>query len=260
MKKAVLALFTLLLVGCTSPQRLTVMSYNIHHGEGNDSRLDLPRIASIITASNADLVGLQELDLGTSRTEHHAEAEELARLTGMHFVFGPTMDYDGGKYGDAVLSRFPITSSRVIALPWQQGGRREPRVAVVATCQLPHDRKLGFITTHFDHTHEPSDRYMQAKALSGESQDPVGSSPPAILTGDFNCEKGSTPIEELRTHGWDLITDADPTLTCPSDQPREKIDHIFVKPKDRFRVISVKVIDEEVASDHRPVTATVELK
>src|SRR4051812_48448559 len=83
--------------GCGSTQKLTVMTYNIHHGEGNDHKLDLPRIASVITSSKADLVALQEVDLGTERTSHVAQAEELAKLTGMHFVYGPAMDYQGGK-------------------------------------------------------------------------------------------------------------------------------------------------------------------
>src|SRR4051812_31865294 len=198
MKKAGLALFTLLLlVGCTPPQQVTVMTYNIHHGAGNDKQLDLPRIASVITATKADLVALQEVDLGTNRTQHVAQAEELARLTGLHYVFGSAMDYDGGKYGDAVLSRFPISSSRIVPLPWTPGDQHEPRAALIATCQLPHDRKLRFISTHLDHTHEPSDRFLQAEALVASLEDRVGHSPVEILAGDFNCEKDSNPIEEI---------------------------------------------------------------
>jgi endonuclease/exonuclease/phosphatase family metal-dependent hydrolase len=259
MRKCLLLLCVLVLVGCGSTQRLTVMTYNIHHGEGSDKKLDLPRIANVITSAKADLVALQEVDLGTERTDRVAQAEELAKLTGMHFVYGPAMDYQGGNYGDAVLSRFPIRSWRFVMLPWEQGNQREPRVAVVTTVVLPHDRKLIFVSTHFDHTHEPSDRYVQAKALNGALEERMGRSPAAILAGDFNCESSSPPMQELMSQ-WTLISDADPTLTCPSDLPKEKIDHILVRPSERWNVVEVKVIDDEVASDHRPVMAKLELK
>jgi endonuclease/exonuclease/phosphatase family metal-dependent hydrolase len=41
---------------------VTVMSFNIHHGQGTDGVLDLERIARVIRASGADIVGLQEVD------------------------------------------------------------------------------------------------------------------------------------------------------------------------------------------------------
>src|SRR5438105_15472129 len=108
MKVASLLLCALALVGCAaSPgqQRITVMTYNIHHGEGMDRKLDLARIAAVIRACEPDFVALQELDLGTHRTNGVFQAQELARMTKMHFAFGPAMDFDGGKYGDAVLCR-----------------------------------------------------------------------------------------------------------------------------------------------------------
>jgi endonuclease/exonuclease/phosphatase family metal-dependent hydrolase len=259
MRKSLALVFILALVGCGSGQKLTVMTYNIHHGEGNDKKLDLPRIAGVIGAAKADIVALQEVDLGAERTGRVAQAQELAKLTGMHFVNGPAMDFQGGKYGDAVLSRFPIRSWRFVMLPWTEGKEREPRVAVVTTCVLPNDRKLIFVSTHFDHTHEPSDRYLQAKAVNHALEERSKHAFPAILAGDFNCEVGSPPMQELMSQ-WKLVTDADPTLTCPSDRPKEKIDHIFVRPGERWKVVEVKVIDEEVASDHRPVMAKLELK
>ncbi len=253
-------LFIFALVGCGSTQKLTVMTYNIHHGEGNDKKLDLPRIASVITASKADLVALQEVDLGTERTNRVAQAQELAKLTGMHFVYGPAMDFQGGKYGDAVLSRFPIRSWRFVSLPWTEGKEREPRVAVVTTVMLTRDKKLTFISTHFDHTREPSDRYVQAKALDTALEERAGRKPvAAILAGDFNCEVGTPAMQELMGK-WKLVSDANPALTCPSDLPTSKIDHIFVRPSERWNVVEVKVIEETVASDHRPVVARLELK
>src|SRR5215218_9695885 len=88
--------------------RLSVMSYNIHVGVGMDKKLDLARIAEVIKRHRVDIVGLQEVDRGVERTGRADEIRELARLTGMDYAFAHNLDYQGGQYGVAVLSRFPI--------------------------------------------------------------------------------------------------------------------------------------------------------
>src|ERR687889_385357 len=105
-----LALFGLLAVGILWPAKQTVrvMTYNIHVGVGMDKKLDLQRIADVINRERPDLVGLQEVDRGVRRTEGKDEIAELAALTQMHFAFAPNLDYQGGKYGVAILSRWPI--------------------------------------------------------------------------------------------------------------------------------------------------------
>src|SRR4051812_5905020 len=75
------------------PPRIRVMTYNTHHGEGTDRKLDLPRIARIISDSKADLVALQEVDSMTKRTNGVDQTAEYAKLTGLHGVFGKAMDY-----------------------------------------------------------------------------------------------------------------------------------------------------------------------
>jgi endonuclease/exonuclease/phosphatase family metal-dependent hydrolase len=259
-RKLIAVLFLLALAGgCASPVPVTVVTYNIHHGVGNDGKLDLERIAAVLRDAKPDFVALQEVDLATKRTSGVDQAKELARLTGMNFVYGAAMDYDGGKYGDAVLSKCKIEWWRVVPLPWQPGGKREPRCAIITGYTLPNQRELAFITTHLDHTGEPSDRYLQAKAIN----DAASNLKTAILAGDFNCEVGSPPMQELTGQElggkWTLVSDADPTLTCPSDTPKEKIDHVFVRPKERWKVTEVKVIDDRIASDHRPVMVKMEL-
>jgi endonuclease/exonuclease/phosphatase family metal-dependent hydrolase len=248
-----------LATGCTStqpgPQRITVLTYNIHHGEGMDKKLDLARIAKVIRAVEPDFVALQELDTGVQRTGGINEPEHLARLTKMHGVFGPAMDFQGGKYGDAVLSRGPIVSSQTLALPYRPGNKREPRVAVEAVAKVGGE-EVVFISTHLDHTAEPSDRLEQANQLNAAYR---GDDRATILAGDFNCEPGSPPMREL-SRVWTVASNADPSLTCPADVPTEKIDHVLLKPAEgRWRVVDAKVIDERVASDHRPVVVKLEL-
>jgi endonuclease/exonuclease/phosphatase family metal-dependent hydrolase len=149
------------------PTRLTVMTYNIHHGEGMDKRIDLERIAAVIRAENPDFVALQEVDKGTTRVSGVDQLAELARLTNMHAVYGAAMPYQGGEYGDAVLSRWPVKSSRVVPLPHTPGPQHEPRTAVSATTDLPAGAgPVELISTHWDHTREPSDRLIQAEKVN----------------------------------------------------------------------------------------------
>jgi endonuclease/exonuclease/phosphatase family metal-dependent hydrolase len=245
-------------VGCAStnpgPQRITVMTYNIHHGEGMDKKPDLPRIAAVIRAAEPDFVALQELDLGTRRTNAVFQAEELARLTKMHFVFGPAMDYDGGKYGDAILTRLPIVSAQTLQLPFKPIERHEPRVALEAVCKVGGE-EVVFISTHLDHSREPSDRLEQAGQINAAYR---GDERAIILAGDFNCQPGSPPMREL-SRVWTLASNADPSPTAPADAPNAKIDHVLVKPESRWHIAEVIVINEPVASDHRPVVVKLDL-
>ena len=242
--------------GCGARQReLTVITYNIHHAEGTDKKLDVGRIARVIAKENPDLVALQEVDAGATRTNRVMQADEIARRLHMHHAYGPAMDFQGGKYGNAVLSRFPIVETRVIALPFTSGERREPRAAVATIVKLPGGREIAFIATHLDHTSRASDRLDQAKALNQRLDD---IREPAILAGDFNCEPGSPPMREFDST-WDLASDPE-QLTCPADEPRLKIDHVLVKPRNAWRAIESKVVAEPVASDHRPVVVKLKLE
>ena len=246
----------LMMTGCGGAQReLTVMTYNIHHAEGMDEKLDLARIARVIAREKPDLVALQEVDAGAKRTNRVVQAEELARRLKMHHAYGPAMDFQGGKYGNAILSRLQVVETRVIALPHKTGEQREPRSAVAAIVKLPGGREGAFVSTHFDHTSRAPDRLDQAKALNQRLDDVRE---PAILAGDFNCEPGSPPMRELDST-WHFASDP-AQLTCPADAPRLRIDHVLVKPRNAWRVIDSKVVDEPVASDHRPVVVKLRLE
>ena len=129
------------------------LSYNIHHGAGIDGKLDLKRIARVIRSASPDVVSLQEVDRKTGRTGGVDQAAELARLTNMNFSFGASMDFDGGKYGNAVLTRFDIIKTQVVSLPG------EPRsalcVTLKTTAQAPSPGQFLFIATHLDTDKQP---------------------------------------------------------------------------------------------------------
>src|SRR5687768_15586880 len=128
----------LLISGCaTAPatDRLRVLVYNIHAGKDAGGAHNLQRVSEVIQSTRADVVLLQEVDRQTTRSGGVDHLAELERLTGMSGAYGKSLDFQGGQYGIAVLSRWPITPVDVVALrtdPPQPraGGSIEPRVAL----------------------------------------------------------------------------------------------------------------------------------
>jgi endonuclease/exonuclease/phosphatase family metal-dependent hydrolase len=230
---------------------LRVLSYNIHHGEGTDGKVDLPRLATVIRAADPDLVALQEVDRKTRRTGGVDQTAELARLTGLHGVFGKQIDYQGGEYGQAVLSRLPLGGATVHLLPGEPD--REQRIAFEARFKIG-GRDASFVSTHLHHQ-SAAFRERQAATLNvlfGMAERSV------ILAGDLNATPESAAIRSL-AGTWTLAT-ADPRLlTFPSSRPTKQIDYVIHRPSGLLRATTATVVDEPVASDHRPVLAVFEL-
>lgn len=236
---------------------LRVLCYNIHYGQGTDGRYDLDRLAGVIRETQPDLVALQEVDVGVSRSSRVHEARELGRLTGMAVRFGPTQHYQGGLYGNAVLSRLPIEDVLIQPLPYSESDTVRttyPRGAIAVTVRLPNQQLIRFISTHFQHN-VPEDRVAEAKAVcryfAGEKQ------VPSILAGDMNAKPDSEPIAILEKH-WLHASDSSFSPTAPAGAPTTRIDYIFYQRRTNLKLIESRVIDESVASDHRPVLAVFE--
>ncbi|QDV24593.1 endonuclease/exonuclease/phosphatase family protein [Aureliella helgolandensis] len=231
---------------------LRVLSYNIHHCEGTDGELSVKRIADIIRASNADLVALQEVDHTMTRSEQVDQLAELAKLTGLEGRFAKAIDIQGGEYGQAVLSRFPITEFSVHELPGLQG--RETRVLGIAQIDI-NGSQLTFATTHLDH--QLSDvRLKQAIEINRLMPK---TDRPAIICGDFNAVPTSATMLEIQKL-WTLVMGEQPIATIPSGKPTRQIDFVAVKSAERFKSVSLEALDEPIASDHLPVLAVVELR
>lgn len=230
---------------------LRVLTYNIHHGEGTDGKLDLPRVAGVVKAARPDVVLLQEVDRNTTRTGKVDQAAELARLTGLHAAFGKAIDLQGGGYGLAILSRFPLAGVKTDPLPGKAG--QEARIVMRAAVE-PGDGwpTVTVLNTHFQHDDGPTREAQAAKLneLFGAAEGAF------VLGGDLNAAPGSAPIRALQKH-WSFATEpgGKGLLTIPSDVPREQIDYVLYRPAAAFRVTESRVIDEPVASDHRPVLA-----
>lgn len=240
------------------PPRVRVLSYNIHYGQGNDGKYDLERLAEVIKASQPDLVGLQEVDVGVERSGRVHQARRLGELTGMQVRYGPTQHYQGGLYGNAVLTKLPILDVHIQPLPYTEATPElltYPRGAIAVTVRDPSGNPLRFISTHFQHN-LPEDRLAQAKAINRLF---AGDDTPTILAGDMNALPDAPPIAELLSQ-WSNATDEPPAPTAPSKDPRSRIDYIFYRPAHAFRLVEASVVDEPMASDHRPVLAVLELQ
>ena len=236
------------------PVEVTLLTYNIHHGRGADGVIDLERQAAVILATGADLVALQEVDVGTGRAGGVDQATELARLTGMHHAFAEAMPYDGGSYGEALLSRWPLDAAATWPLPASPG--HEPRAAVVARVTPPgHAGPLRVVGTHLDHTADDADRLAQVTALLGHLARATPADLPTVLLGDLNARPDSAPMARLLGAGW---TPADGALgpTYPAVGPDRKIDWILAAPGPVGGTLTdAEVLVEPLASDHAPLRA-----
>ncbi len=235
------------------PVRLRVLSYNIHHGEGVDGKLDLQRIADVISSVKPDIVALQEVDQNVKRTGGVDQPAELARLTKMNVAFGPNIDLQGGKYGNAVLARFPIARSTNHLLPRLSGG--EQRGVIEAEIKLPDsDAHVTLLATHLDHRSDHRERIESAKVINRLASKHGDHA--MLLAGDLNATPKSEPLKRF-FESWTSVN-AEQLATIPVTRPTKQIDYVLYRPQDRWRVIEVKVLDEAIASDHRPVLAVLE--
>ena len=240
--------------GSKPPTRLTVVTYNIYHGEDANGGSNLDAVAGIINSLQADLVALQEVDKKTTLVNGLDLTAELSQRTGMRGIFGRAMDYAGGEYGEAVLCRHPVLEIKNNPLPHTP--KAEPRAALEVHVELPGGERVVFIGTHLDHVRDQTNRMMQVRRIEELFADV---DLPMILAGDLNAAPGSDPIN-LLCKQWTCADPNDPQPTFPSVGPRRKIDYIMLKPSHRWKVLTVRVLDDKITSDHCPVYAVLELQ
>lgn len=263
--KAFLAAFVLTLVlalpsAGAGEDTLRILCYNIHYGQGNDGAYDLERLAEVIKATNPDLVALQEVDVLVRRSGKVHQAQKLGELTGLAVHYGPTQHYEGGLYGNAVLTRLPVRETLIHPLPYTEATpdlTTYPRGFVAVTVEGPGGKPFRFVSTHFQHNVE-EDRVAEAEAVN-ELLASEGDALPTILAGDINATPDSEPMRVLLSK-WTNVTDEPAAPTVPSQEPRSRIDYIFFRIGDPFTVEEAKVIPEAMASDHRPVFAVLKWK
>lgn len=233
-----------------SPKVLRIMSYNIHHGNppSKPDVIDLDAIARVINDSKADIVALQEVETGVNRSGGIDEAKILSEKTGLYYHFFKAIDYDGGHYGIALLSRYKFEDVKFVALP--QKVTAEERILGYVTIKVG-TQKFILANTHLDATKAHDNRNVQMERILKEFENV---STPVILCGDLNSLAGSEAINLLDKQFKRTCT-GDCPGTIPEDNPNRTIDFIATK-NVKWQLLKHEVIEESYASDHRPVMAT----
>jgi len=233
---------------------LRVMTYNIHVGVGMDKKLDLQRIADVVNKEHPDLVGLEEVDRGVTRTEGKDEIAELAGFTSMSYAFAHNLDYQGGQYGVAILSRFPI---KEIDHRKYENRREAERRGMIRVLVDVNGRAVNFVTTHLDYQFEDG-RVFETEQLLKFLEGIKG---PLIVAGDFNDEPTGEAYKLMTTQfrdSWNAEKNG-AGLSYPADKPAKRIDYIFTRRSDELKTKKAWIADT-LASDHVPVIADLELR
>lgn len=218
---------------------MRVATYNIKHcglkGPGE--------ILAVLRRLDADLVGLQEVDVGTRRSGGVDQAAALGSALGFHTAFGEAFPYEGGSYGVALLSRWPIRAAETVALP----SLTEPRALLLADVDRPGGT-LRAAVTHLGL--DPNERIAQTQVVAKHLRD----RPRVVLVGDFNAGHSELPLQPLQQFLVDaaLHLGVAPLRTYPADAPTIGIDHVLVSP-DLPLPRRVEIVPSD-ASDHLPVT------
>jgi endonuclease/exonuclease/phosphatase family metal-dependent hydrolase len=228
-----------------NPWPLTLATYNIHRAVGTDGRFAPARVADVVGEVNADIIALQEVPLGGGGIPNVLKI--LRKATGFVPVEGFTFSVSGRRYGNAVLSRYPILATRKIDISF---GSREPRGALDADISC-HGHPLRVIATHLGL--RPAERHEQIRRLLqvfDTDQMPV------VLMGDVNeWFVWGKSLRWLVSHFQAVPAPA----TFPSRWPLFALDRIWIRP--RHRLVHVEVHSTplaRLASDHLPLIAHID--
>jgi len=234
-------------------QNLKVMSYNIHVGQDAANKDQLKNIADFIKSSDADIVGLQEVDSVCNRSGNVDQMKFLAGHTGMHYAYARHFAFDGGSYGIGILSKYPLREVKDHRIILTSDGKSDAATRAFLTGKIFSGKKeILFATVHMDYR-DSNSRFAQSQELVkilGSIRSPV------ILTGDFNAEPGTKEVLNLEK----VLTDtgADTNLSYSAIKPIKKIDYIMVS-KNHLKKVSKQVVFPILFSDHLPVMSRLKI-
>lgn len=265
-RRAALALiaFLPLLAGCAANARgpareVTVLVYNIRAGKDMAGVENLPRVAELVRRTGADVVLLQEVDRMTQRSGPADQPAILARLTGFDVTFGRTISFQGGDYGIALLSRWPIQLDTIIPLAVTgSAADREQRGVLRAVIDAPGGA-IALLNTHLDASGEDAWRLQEIAGVLRVADLERQSGLPLLIGGDFNARPESPIHESLRGAGfrdaWAQCGTGE-SLTFPANAPDRRIDYLYLG--GGVRCTEARVLPDEV-SDHRALLVRVRL-
>lgn len=227
--------------------KIRVLTYNIRHGLGSDSKQDLSRILPVLAESRADIICLQEVDTGLPRSGFAHQAAWLGSRLGFSFAHENNFGLPMAGMGNTLLSRWPFYSTWNKKLP----AAGEPRGLICIEIDYPDMGAIAFFCTHWGLNE--AQRLDQARVCARRVK---AIKMPCVLSGDLNATSDSTEAALLLRESTLQDAGPDTALTYPADRPAAKIDYILAS-RD-WRVAGAGVI-ETLASDHRPVYADLSL-
>ncbi|MDP4174964.1 MAG: endonuclease/exonuclease/phosphatase family protein [Bacteroidota bacterium] len=233
------------------------MTYNIHHGQGMDGKIDIKRISDICKDANADLIALQEVDRGVERTGKIDIMNLLKEYTDLSIAFGKNIDFQGGDYGNGILSKYKIDSVKNIHYKMIRPGEQRGMLQSVVNI---NGENVVFIDTHTGDKSNDEEKQMNVDEIISAIKDYPDM--PVILCGDFNSTpdtKMHKALKEYFVDIWEMLNGSN-GYSFPSVNPDRRIDYIYISKNilNRIKPLSIKLIRSE-ASDHLPVVAEFEL-
>jgi endonuclease/exonuclease/phosphatase family metal-dependent hydrolase len=241
---------------------LRILTYNVHSCRCMDGRLSPRRIAKVIAQYQPDVVALQELDAGKSRTQFIDQAHAISQYLKMEFHFHPAMHVEEERYGNAILTHLPLKLIKAGNLPLLVNKPLfEPRGVIWVSVEV-NGVEVQIINTHFGF--RPMEHLIQVKALLG--RDWLGSAnldQPLILCGDFNLYPTSLAYKRIVKQLQDMqlkLKGHRPLNTFSGRFPGVRIDHIFAN--SMVDVVKIQVPRTHLtrsASDHLPLIADLQL-
>ena len=217
----------------------------------------LTEIAKAIKALNADVIAIQEVDVLTGRSGNVDQPKKLAELTGLNIEFGRAIDFDGGQYGLAIASKYPIRKTEVTKLP---SGNREQRIVFEAHIDIPgFDVPVTIFNVHLDTKEDPKMRVDQVRKLNDTAIDSRGIK---ILLGDMNDVPESVTYRELSRY-WNNVTDESTDFrSWPAVNPEIQVDYVMTSKAQKWKIKEIVVpqnntkyadIDWPAVTDHLPI-------
>ena len=240
---------------------MRVLVYNVHAGKDAAGTDNLQRVADLVRATRADVVLLQEVDRGTRRSGNVDQPSVLAQRTGYGVAFGKTLDYDGGEYGIAILTRWPIGEQELVRLPVEppqqrSGGSYEPRGAQRVRLGTS-DGTITVVNTHLDASRDDHYRRQEIRTVLAITRE---AGTVVLVGGDFNSTPESEVQADVREAGvrdaW-LVCGQGDGFTYPANVPTKRIDYLYLT--GTATCSRAEVLDSQ-ASDHRPLLVTVRLR
>lgn len=230
---------------------LRVMSMNIRQGAEFADNKSEP-YSELINKYDPDVIALQEVDYKTTRNGGKDWLNEVAMQTGMFPYFIKSMNYKGGGFGPALLSKYPFYKMEKTIFKHQG---EEDRATGWIYVMFPDGISLRVGSLHL--ALSSSQLTIQQFASINKAFFAEDELTPALMIGDYNAVPGSDPINYVKNRWQEVIPNMG--LTCPADKPTSQLDHVMGYPKSAWTCTHYEVLAHPELSDHCFILADLKL-